>query len=204
MSYLRVVLHKAIWVINYKWTVLFDDWLKSCVLCKRHGLENKPKVIQEKTEWGMLVAWGALLCEMPVPESGWQNLEDRRYHQGFGETPVDLSMELSRDQLNVCIPVCVCWLKACSRVVLRCKGRHMCRRGCVLSLSARMWLVHFSAGPHLCLHASVPPLSHRGAAAPSPVSFWGSEWLAFEEYSGGLSGMFCVTPESSGGSDHYG
>lgn len=50
-------------------------------------------------------------------------------------------------------------------------------------------------GPHLILllHPSVSPLSHQGAAALSPISFWGSEWLAFEEYSGGLSGMFCVT-----------
>ncbi len=181
MSYLRVVLHKVIWVINYKWTVLFDDWLKSCVLRKRYGLENKPTVIREKTEWGMLVAWGALLCEMPVPESGWQNLEDRRYHQGFGETPVDLSMELSRDQLNVCIPVCVCWLKACSRVVLRCKGRHMCRRGCVWSLSARMWLVHFSMPPFLLFLTGgqlLRALSHSGAVSGWPLRNipGGSSW----------------------------
>lgn len=32
-----------------------------------------------------------------------------------------------------------------------------------------------------------------GQRLRSLISFWGSEWLAFEEYSGGLSGMFCFT-----------
>ncbi len=123
----------------------------------------------------------------PVPESSWQNLADRRHHQEVRETPVDLSVGLSRDIQTswmcvylcvcVCVCVCVCWLKACSRVVLRCKGRHKCRRGCVLSLSVRLGLVHFSAGPHLCLHPSVPPLSHQGQLLWAPshsgaVSGW--------------------------------
>lgn len=110
MNYLRVVLHKAIWVINYKLTVLFDDWLNLCVLCKRYGLEKQTKSdtggdwVRDVSGMGCSSLWGhGMDALMPVPESGWQNLEDRRYNQGVGKTPVDLSVGLSRDQLNVSI-----------------------------------------------------------------------------------------------------
>lgn len=47
---------------------------------------------------------------MPVPESSWQNLADRRHHQEVRETPVDLSVGLSRDIQTswMCVYLCVC------------------------------------------------------------------------------------------------
>ncbi len=139
----------------------------------------------------MLVAWGALLCESMV-WTLWGQCQSQagRTWRTDGTTkrlgkPLLISAWGSAGTFRpvecaytcVCVCVCVCWLKACSRVVLRCKGRHKCRRGCVLSLSVRLGLVHFSAGPHLCLHPSVPPLSHQGQLLWAPshsgaVSGW--------------------------------
>ncbi len=201
------MLHKAIWVINYEWTV-FDDWLKWSVLCKRYGLENKPKAMQEIGDWvsGMLVAWGALLCESMV-WTLWGQCQSQagRTWRTDGTTkrlgkPLLISAWGSAGTFRpvecvyTCVCVCVCVLKACSRVVWDAKDDTCVSAGrvCVVTVSEA------GIGPLLCWPSSLSPSLRfssfsSGAAALSPVSFWGSEWLAFEEYSGGLSGMFCVT-----------